>query len=154
MLVLVAAAGFIAKDRLQKRGGGSSSPPSGDSLYDTTGKVHYAEPIHQLGPNELVSANDGVVHVDFEDSIPRVAILSRRAKDVLWELKTPPAGGSAYLDAKPGHYYVEQDRDLGAVGIQQDLRLVEIDVQHPLGVTTTRGIVNSPRRPQGDAGVR
>jgi len=159
-LVLLAAATLLVRDRLQRRSpitaqgsGNSLAPASGESLYDTTGTVHYAEAIHRLGPNEHVAANDGVIHVDIEDSIPRIAILSAR-KDVLWELRTPPAGTSILLDAKPGHYQVEQDRDLGDGRIQPDLRLVEIDFQHPLGITTTRALVNSPRPPEGDGGVR
>ncbi len=109
-LVLVAIAAYQVTSRRAAPGTGGTSA---DSLYDTTGTVHYTEPIHPLAPKELVAANDGVVHLSFESSIPRIAILSPR-KEILWELRTPPAGTSVLLDAKPGHYYVEQDRDLGS----------------------------------------
>ena len=116
-----------------------------DEIYDTTGTVHYDEPIHRLGPSEHVAAADGMVNFKFEASIPRIALLTPR-EDILWEMRTPPAGASVYLDVKPGRYFVEQDRDLGGT-IQQDRQLIEIDRYHPLRVTTTKAIVNSPHRP-------
>lgn len=154
VVLLLAAAALISSYRLRPErvtriqgGGDGLATTSSDSLYDTTGTVHYTEPIHPLGPNEKVAGNDGLVQIDFESSIARIAILSPR-KDVLWEMRAPPVGGSAYLDARPGHYYVEQDRDLGGGRNQQDQKLFEIDLEHPLRVTTTKAIVNSPRPPE------
>jgi len=126
-------------------GGEVPETVAADEIYDTTGTVHYDEPVHRLGPSEHVAAGDGMVNFKFEASIPRVALLTPR-EDLLWEMRTPPAGASVYLDIKPGRYFVEQDRDLGGT-IQQDRQLIEIDRYHPLRVTTTKAIVNSPHRP-------
>jgi len=148
VLAAVAIAAVAYRPRPAPHASRPRDAPEG--LYDETGTVTYPGQLHELASGERVAAGDGFINVTFEYAMPRLAVLTPRG-DVLWERKRPEPGSNFYLDVKPDHYLVEQDRELGKDKLQKDVKQFLVDREHPLRVNATAKMLLSPR-PVGDSG--